>query len=138
MPIRRLARIATGRLPLTPAGVARGIARRVVRRRFRRITIGSAIILGLAGAGIAGAIKMRKQDADAIQKKTGKNPEDMTEEELKGAMKQLGITKLELTPEDQTTVAAGDVPSAQAYCSSCGAVVAASDKFCKGCGAGLE
>lgn len=90
---------------------ARRTARRTTRRtvhrthrriRRRRILVGGAVLL-VAG-GTAAAIKLSKSDADRIEQSTGTPPEEMTEEELTQAMRDLGIQSIELTDEDQAII----------------------------------
>lgn len=48
----------------------------------------------LVGGLVAfGTYKMSTRDADRIKESTGKDPEDMTDEELEASMEQLGIEK---------------------------------------------
>ena len=46
----------------------------------------------LAVGGTAAAIKLSKKDADRVEQHTGSSVEEMTEEELVAAMKDLGIS----------------------------------------------
>nr|MDO8110036.1 zinc ribbon domain-containing protein [Candidatus Sigynarchaeota archaeon] len=119
--------------------IARRVARRTARRIFRRVAVRTGIVLA-AGAGIAAAIKLAAPDVQKIEANTGKKAEDMTEEDLKAAMKRLGIQKLELTPEEQKQVATPPPaqPAGEFECSECHAPVSANDKFCPGCGATLQ
>jgi hypothetical protein len=59
----------------------------------------------LAVGGTAAAIKLSKKDADRIEQHTGSSAEEMTEEELVAAMKDLGIQSIELTDEDKAALA---------------------------------
>jgi len=58
----------------------------------------------LAAGGTYAAIKMSKSDADRIEQSTGVPPEEMTEEELTQAMKDLGIKSMELTDDDKAVI----------------------------------
>jgi hypothetical protein len=79
------------------------VRRRRWRWRFtRRLIVGSAVILCIGGA--AAAIKLNKKDVEKIEKQTGKKAEEMSEEELKAAMKELGIQSMELTEEDELVI----------------------------------
>ncbi|MBD3226974.1 MAG: hypothetical protein GF329_02205 [Candidatus Lokiarchaeota archaeon] len=73
--------------------------RRRIWRRTRRFIMGPFIILAIAGT--SKSIKISKSDASKIENETGKKLEDLTEKELKRAMKKLGINRLELTEEDE-------------------------------------
>jgi hypothetical protein len=67
---------------------ARRTTRRVMRRRWRRrIVVGGFVLL--AAGGTAAAIKLSKNDADRIEQHTGASVEELTEEELAAAMKEL-------------------------------------------------
>ena len=75
--------------------------RRVRRRRRRRILIGGAVLLG-AGALI---YKLTKKDTEKIEQHTGQAAEDLTDEELQQAMKDLNIQSQDLTDEDRAALA---------------------------------
>lgn len=72
------------------------------RRRRRRIVIGGAVLL--AAGGTYAAVKLSKKDADRIEQSSGVPPEEMTEEELAQAMRDLGIQSMELTDEDRVAI----------------------------------
>lgn len=74
--------------------------RRRRRRRRRRILVGGAILLG-AGALI---YKLTKQDTERIEQHTGQSAEDLTDEELQQAMKDLNIQSQDLTDEDRAAL----------------------------------
>ena len=79
-------------------GMGRGgamMARRMRRRRRRRR------ILLVGGLVAFGAYKMSKKDADRIKEHTGTDPEEMTDEELEKAMKELNIEKQMRDDSDQ-------------------------------------
>jgi hypothetical protein len=62
--------------------------------------VGGMVLL----AGGAVAYKLTKEDADKIEKKTGTSVEELSEEELVAAMKELGIQSMELTDEDRAVI----------------------------------
>jgi len=70
------------------------------RRRRRRILIGGAVLLG-TGALI---YKLTKQDTEKIEEHTGQPAEDLTDEELQQAMKDLNIQSQDLTDEDRAAL----------------------------------
>ena len=77
------------------------LARRVLRGRFfRRFLFGTATILVLGGI----AYKIHSDDVAGIEKAAGKQAENLTEPELLSAMKNLGIRKLEITPEENEEI----------------------------------
>lgn len=80
-------------------GVARRTTRRTVRRmrrRFRRrLLVGGMVVL--AGSMV---YKMSKQDADRVEQHTGQSVEELSDEELQMAMKQLGIQNQALTEQE--------------------------------------
>lgn len=90
---------------------ARRTTRRVMRRRWRRrIMVGGFVLL--AAGGTAAAIKLSKNDADRIEQHTGASVEELTEEELAAAMKEMGIQSIELDENDQAVLTreAGQAP----------------------------
>ena len=48
--------------------------------------------------------KMPRDRVTVIERETGKPASDMTEEELVAAMKRLGITRLEVTPDERDAI----------------------------------
>ena len=74
------------------------------RRRRRRIMVGGMVLLG----GGAIAYKLTRPDADKIEAATGQSVEELSDEELQQAMKQLGIQSQPLSTEDQAAL--GKVP----------------------------
>ncbi len=50
------------------------------------------------------AYKLYNDDGGRIERETGKRVRDLNEDELKASMKRLGISKLELSPEDRETI----------------------------------
>ena len=77
----------------------------------------------LAAAGTAAAIKLSKQDSQRIEEHTGMPPEELEDEDLNQAMKELNIQSQPLTDEDQaalgqetqTTQAAASAPAQESY-----------------------
>jgi hypothetical protein len=59
----------------------------------------------LAVGGTAAAIKLSQKDAQRIEEHTGTSVEELSDEELTGAMKDLGIQSAELTAEDKASLA---------------------------------
>jgi Zn finger protein HypA/HybF involved in hydrogenase expression len=128
-----------------PVRAARRIARRVVRRTARRVfrrrvIIGPAIVFAAAAGGAppASAVKLSSADVQKVESSTGKPVEELTEEDLKVAMKRLGIQKLELTAEEQRQVTIPAQPEGEFECSECHATVTTTQKFCPSCGAELQ
>jgi hypothetical protein len=70
------------------------------RRRRRRILIGGAVILG-AGALI---YKLTKKDTERIEEHTGQSADDLSDEELQQAMRDLNIKSQDLTDEDRAAL----------------------------------
>jgi Flp pilus assembly protein CpaB len=58
----------------------------------------------LAVGGTAAAVKMSQKDAQRVEEHTGASVEELTEDELVAAMKDLGIQSIELTDEDKAAV----------------------------------
>ena len=119
----------------------RRIVRRTTRRvwrRTRRIIRGPLVILALAGS--TSAVKVRKDDIERIENELGKPIEDLSEKDIKKAMKNLGITSIELTDDDEGVIdgISDDEDSSSNkqsnFCSHCGAKANPGSKFCAGCG----
>jgi hypothetical protein len=81
------------------------------------------VVLAVGGAAY-GAVKLSQKDADRIEEYSGSSVEEMTEEELVAAMKNLGIQSIDLSDEDkaaleadsaQTAVAAAPAEAAPSY-----------------------
>ena len=87
----------------TSRRTARRTTHRVRRRRRRRILVGGAVLLAIGGAAY-GAYKLSQPDVEKVEQYTGKDADDLTEEELLDAMDKLGIKKLELTDEDKAAI----------------------------------
>ena len=79
--------------------------RRRRRRRRRRILVGGMVVLAVGGAAY-GAVKLSQKDAQQVEEYTGSSVEELTEEELVAAMKDLGIESIELSDEDKAALAA--------------------------------
>jgi hypothetical protein len=90
------------------------------RRRFRRrrILFGGAVLLAAGGAAYAG-VKLAQKDADRIEEYTGVPAEELSDEDLHGAMDELGIEGMEMTDEDYAALdaepeaAAAGAPAAE-------------------------
>ena len=79
--------------------------------------VGGMVLLAV-GAGAA-AVKLTQQDAQRIEQHTGASVEELTDEELTTAMRDLGIQSAELSPEEKAALASAppvddDVPVAAA------------------------
>jgi NACalpha-BTF3-like transcription factor len=59
----------------------------------------------LAAGGTYAAVKLTQKDAQAIEQQTGASVEDLTEEDLAAAMKELGIKSIELDDNDRAALA---------------------------------
>ena len=75
----------------------RRMMRRSIGRTTRRLVRGTALI---GGAAVTWAMihdmRLREADLARIRQTTGKEPEDLSEEELKEAMRKLGIKELKV------------------------------------------
>ena len=67
----------------------------------------------LAAAGTYAAVKLTQKDAQAIEQHTGASVEELTEEDLAAAMKELGIKSIELDDNDRAAIASDAPPPAQ-------------------------
>ena len=75
--------------------VRRMTSRRRRRRRRRRILlIGGMVAIGYAG------YKMSKRDVQRVEEHTGKDADELTDEQLEQAMDQLGIEKETMSDEE--------------------------------------
>ena len=90
------------------AGPARRRSRRASRRTYRRVRrrhrrrrllFGGAVLLAAGAAGYAG-VKLAQKDADQIEEYTGVPVEELSDEDLQGAMDELGIESMELDEQD--------------------------------------
>ena len=93
---------------------ARRTTRRMMRRRFRRRMMVGGMVL-LAVGGTAAAVKLSQRDAQRIEQHTGASVEELSDEELTGAMRDLGIQSAELTPEDKAALASAPPPGENEY-----------------------
>jgi ribosomal protein L40E len=75
--------------------------------------------------------KMHRDDLGRIEQDAGRPARDLSEEELKAAMRRRGIEKLELTPEDKKAIAQS---RKQRFCVYCGAELTSDAKYCHRCG----
>lgn len=87
----------------TSRRTSRRTTKRVRRRRRRRIIVGGAVLLAVGGAAY-GAYKLSQPDVEKVEQYTGKDADDLSEEELIDAMDKLGIKKMELTDEDKAAI----------------------------------
>ena len=103
---RRTARRTTRRRAVV-AGPARRRSRRVYRRRLRRrrLLVGGAVVLAAGGAAYAG-VKLAQKDADQIEEYTGVPVEELSDEDLQGAMDELGVQSMEMDEEDYAALGA--------------------------------
>jgi len=69
------------------------------------VLVGGAVLLAAGGAAYAG-VKLAQKDADRIEQHTGVPPEELTDEELQGAMDELGIQSMELDEQDYAALQA--------------------------------
>ena len=67
--------------------------------------VGGMMLLAVGGMAY-GAVKLSQKDADQIEEYTGSSVEELTEEELVQAMKDLGIESIDLSEEDKAALAA--------------------------------
>ena len=81
----------------------RRTSRRRRRRRRRRILVGGMVLLAVGGAAY-GAVKLSQQDAQKIEEHTGSSVEELSDDELTGAMNDLGIQSQELSDEDRAAM----------------------------------
>ena len=74
------------------------------RRMRRRMIVGGMVILGVGYS----AYKLTQPQTQQIEQHTGKKAEDLTEEELEGAMEELNIQAQEPTDEEMAQLEAGN------------------------------
>ncbi len=74
------------------------------RRMRRRMIVGGMVVLGVG----YGAYKLTQSQVQQVEQKTGKKAEDLSEEELEGAMDELGIEAQEPTDEEIAMLEAAD------------------------------
>ena len=63
------------------------------------------VVLAVGGAAY-GAVNLSQKDSQKIEEHTGSSVEELTEEELVAAMKDLGIESIDLSDEDKAALAA--------------------------------
>lgn len=115
----------------TARRTSRRTVRRVRRRRRRRIMVGGFVLLAVGGAAY-GAVKLTQKDSQRIEEHTGASVEELTEEELVQAMKDLGIQSIELDENDQAalvTESGQAAPTATAQASQPAASPTPSDSY---------
>jgi hypothetical protein len=66
--------------------------------------VGGMVLLAVGGT--AAAVKLSQKDADRIEQHTGASVEELTDQELTGAMSELGIQSAELTTEEKAALQA--------------------------------
>ena len=91
------------------------------RRRRRRILVGGALLIG----GGAMIYKFSKQDAQKIEEYSGIPPEEMEDEDLQQAMKDLNIQSQDRTAEDKAALNQADASEQQASDAAAAAAVSA-------------
>lgn len=86
---------------------ARRTTRRVVRRTRRRMVRRTVFVGGmmvLAAGGAYSAVKLSKKDAQRIEEHTGIPPQELEDQDLDQAMRDLNIQSQPLTPEEQAAL----------------------------------
>lgn len=99
MPRRRRAPARRGparRGPARPAA-RRTVRRKQRRRRRRRMLVGGMMVVGVGAL----AYKLSKKDTQQIEQYSGVPVEEMTDEELEAAVKELNLRKEPLDSSDQ-------------------------------------
>jgi len=79
--------------------MAARMARRSMRRRRRRSRRRILLLGGMIALGYAG-YKMSKRDVQRVEEHTGKDADELTDEQLEQAMDQMGIEKQTMTDEE--------------------------------------
>jgi division protein CdvB (Snf7/Vps24/ESCRT-III family) len=71
------------------------------------------VVLAAGGAAYAG-VKLAQKDADRIEEHTGVPVEELSDEELQGAMDELGVQSMEMNEQDYAALGAepGAAPGA--------------------------
>ena len=109
------------------------ITRRILWRTTRRLVFGTSVILLIGGS--YAIYKLAQSDVQRIEQDSGKPVENMTENELKKAMRKKGIQKLELTTEEEAEInKIGNEPETKRFCMYCGTQLDFNAKFCPSCG----
>jgi hypothetical protein len=126
---------------------------------IRAFMFDTYVILALQEAAML--YKLNRWDVKRIEADTGKPVEQLSEAELVAAMKRMGITKLELTPDDHikleelgfqgfqsaseqvqsasgSAVKGAEKEQGRLFCTQCGARVNPNDTYCEQCGAKLN
>ncbi|MFX0068726.1 MAG: zinc-ribbon domain-containing protein [Candidatus Hodarchaeota archaeon] len=93
---------------------------------WKRVLIGSMVVVAISGSK---TITLLSEDLDKIEEEIGKTVEDMTEDELRDAMKKMGIKEQELTSEDKTKV-----KEEIEFCTNCGSSIEPGEESCPYCG----
>lgn len=106
LPGRRVARRTSRR---TARRTTRRVVRRTKRRMMRRSVMVGGMIL-LAASGTSAAIKLTQNDAQRIQEHTGLPPQDLEDQDLEEAMRELNIQSQSLTPSEQASLAPQSAP----------------------------
>ncbi len=109
--------------------------RRILWRTTRRLILGSSVLLMIGGS--YAVYKLTQHDIERIEQETGKSAENMTEEELTAAMRNLNIRKMEITPDDAIQIerVANEVETdTKKFCIYCGAQLDSNAHFCPNCG----
>ena len=91
---RRAAAGSRGRSMARMTAVRMTSRRRRRRRRRRILLVGGMVALGYAG------YKMSQKDVQRVEEQTGKDADELTDEQLEQAMDQLGIEKETMTDEE--------------------------------------
>jgi len=77
----------------------------------RRVIVGGAVLV-TAGAAAYGAYKLSQKDVERIEQHTGAPVEELSDDELQGAMKDLNIQSQEMTEQDRAQL--GSAPESEA------------------------
>ena len=99
---RRTAGRSRGRSMARMMAARRGMRRRRRRRRRRILLLGGMVALGYAG------YKLSQRNVERVEEHTGKNADELTDEQLEQAMDQLGIDKETMTDEEWAEVEKSD------------------------------
>lgn len=108
-------------------------ARRILWRTTRRLILGTSVLLMIGGS--YAVYKLTQRDLERIEQETGKSAENMSEDELKTAMRNLGIQKMELTSDDEIQIdRVANEAEPNKFCTYCGAQIDSNAKYCPSCG----
>lgn len=83
----------------------RRMMRRTARRVFRRRLIVAGATLFVVG-GVAH--KLSQKDTEKVEQQAGKPVDQMSEQELQGAMSKAGVQEQEVTPQDESAMDAAE------------------------------